>query len=136
MKILTLLRQPSTMGSTFGILHGKGVLLHVMELGRKDNAREISCIPAGGYLVKRDHSGQHKYYKVADVEGRTDIEFHRANKPQELKGCIGLGLGFTYRNSKPSGLTSSRDACNVLVSIMGDDDWILHIESGDKIEKG
>lgn len=130
MKTLTLSRPLSKRGATYGFLYGKGVLFSSMEREWLNNMENISCIPEGRYVVKRDYSGQQKFYKVTNVEDRTLIEFHPANKPQELKGCIALGSGFQYKNNEPNGLTGSRDACNALVSIMGDDDWILHIKNG------
>lgn len=53
-----------------------------------DNKTSISCIPAGIYKFKRDLHGRFQWFRVLDVEGRTDIEFHLGTKPHHSEGCI------------------------------------------------
>ena len=46
------------------------------------------CIPEGRYLFERDLTGRHQWWKILDVEGRTNIEIHPANRADQLLGCI------------------------------------------------
>ncbi len=62
-----------------------------LELPDLGNQTGISCIPTGIYKCTRDETGKHQYYKVNDVENRSNIEIHVANKPSELKGCLAFG---------------------------------------------
>lgn len=51
------------------------------------------AIPDGSYdLVKRwSHRHGSDVIGICDVPGRTDIEIHIANWPQELLGCVAVG---------------------------------------------
>ena len=53
-----------------------------------NNQTSISCIPAGHYKFKRDTQGRFQWFRLLDVEGRTNIEFHLGNKPSHSEGCI------------------------------------------------
>jgi hypothetical protein len=63
-----------------------------LELPWLDNQVGRSCIPEGVYLVKRDTTGKHKWFKIIDVENRTFIEIHESYKVSHLQGCIGLDI--------------------------------------------
>ncbi len=76
---------------TFGVLYGDGFHCDTMERPWKDNVPFMSCIPTGRYLVSRDYTGKHHYFSIKGVAGRTEIEIHPANHPEELAGCIALG---------------------------------------------
>jgi len=63
-----------------------------------NNAKNISCIPAGEYTVRvryAEESGSRDYDHliVEDVPNRTYILFHRGNKPKDTSGCILVGIG-------------------------------------------
>ncbi|AYA64321.1 DUF5675 family protein [Alteromonas sp. RKMC-009] len=81
-----------------------------------------SCIPEGVYIVDRDYTGQHQFYRLRDVEGRTDIEIHLANYVHQLAGCLapcmkivdGVGI-------------NSEAAMDILLEWFGDSSWILEI---------
>lgn len=51
------------------------------------------AIPVGTYLIKMDWSPRFQMLTphLQDVPGRTFIEIHPANKPEDLEGCIGVG---------------------------------------------
>lgn len=70
----------------------------------KDNQKEISCIPAGTYQVRKHNSPKYgKCYKVLNVTGRTEILFHWGNYYTNTEGCILVGEYFT--DSNHDGLT-------------------------------
>ena len=53
-----------------------------------NNQTSISCIPAGHYKFKRDTHGRFQWFRVLDVNKRTDIEMHLGTKPSHSQGCI------------------------------------------------
>jgi hypothetical protein len=73
------------------------------------------CIKAGEYFFERDLTGNHRWWKILDVEGRTNIEMHPANYAHQLLGCIAPcikivdGAGW-----------HSVDACNKLMEFYGE----------------
>lgn len=64
-----------------------------------------SCIPEGVYPIKPGthygKGGPSRSIELSEVPGRTQIEIHKANTADELKGCIAVGrrLGF-LRNQR------------------------------------
>lgn len=89
-----------------------GTYIRTLELPDKNNQVNISCIPEGQYVISRDHTGKYQYFKVNDVEGRTDIEMHLATKTSHLLGCIGF-----YKKSD----------LEKLIELFGESDWALNI---------
>ena len=104
-------------------VHHNNLTLMALELQDKNNQVNISCIPVGNYLCKRDHTGKHQFYKVTEVDGRTDIEIHIATKPEDLLGCIGLGLKFDNKYN----LVDSEKACKLLLDSMNNEDFEICI---------
>ncbi|HEX6462802.1 MAG TPA: DUF5675 family protein [Vicinamibacterales bacterium] len=78
------------------------------ELPWRDNAPDISCIPAGTYTAERYLSPDHGYvvFRLIDVPGRGYIELHIGCLPaRDSKGCILLGSKFgdvDYADGKPN----------------------------------
>lgn len=65
-------------------------LCFTIELPWRDNRKNLSCIPAGTYVLKLRYSPKFKWHlHVQKVPGRTLILFHPANHAiLELQGCI------------------------------------------------
>lgn len=78
----------------------------------KDNARSISCIPAGAYLAKRVLSPKFgNTFEITDVAGRSHILFHKGNIIDDTHGCVILGEYFNaWMNSDTCSVASSGDA--------------------------
>jgi len=58
----------------------------------KKNRRNVSCIRPGEYFCQRVFSPKHgDTFQVMDVEGRSNILFHKGNDVSESLGCILLG---------------------------------------------
>ena len=103
MKIVYLLRGPSTDEGTFGHLLCQGGLWAALELPDRDNQRSISSIPADEYICTHRHSPHFGRVTphITDVEGRTYILMHSANfagdvtkgYQSHLNGCVALGKG-------------------------------------------
>jgi hypothetical protein len=124
MKSATLIRSylpDRTVGKL--IIHHNNEEFKTLELPDKNNKVNISCIPTGNYRVNRDTTGRHQYYRFDNVIGRTSIEIHIANKIKDLLGCIGLGMAFDGKYN----LLNSSEACKLLLSLIGDEDFMLCI---------
>jgi hypothetical protein len=81
---------------------------YTIELPWLNNAKKVSCIPEGEYVLKERYSKKFRWHiEVADVENRSFILFHPANNAQkELNGCIApvtklsaAGLGLESRQA-------------------------------------
>jgi hypothetical protein len=127
MKVLTLARSylPT---KTVGILFDKNIDLATLERAWANNEKNVSCIPEGVYLVKRDKTGKHQWYSVQDVEGRTLIELHGGVWARHSNGCILIGC----ESNDDGNLSGSYDALNLLLEYVGDNDFILHIRAATK----
>ena len=100
-----------------------GSEVKTLELPWKDNRPFVSCIPEGRYIVERDYTGRHQFYKILCVANRTHIEIHLANKVKELQGCIAPcmtifnGVGF-----------HSMVAMSKILNWYGENKFVLNIE--------
>jgi hypothetical protein len=67
----------------------------VLELSWKGNARKVSCIPAGQYIITpEEHPTKGKVFRLSHVDGRSGILVHRGNSPADTEGCLILGMRF------------------------------------------
>ena len=127
MKVLTLARSYLT-DRTVGVLSGKGIDFKTLERPWLNNHSNISCIPEGVYVVKRDKTGKFQYYAVKDVPNRFAIEFHAGNFVEHSQGCILVGEGLNQEQD----LVNSNNAINKMVELIGDNDFILNIRAATK----
>jgi hypothetical protein len=72
------------------------------------------CIDEGTYIASRYDSPKHgpNTWQLEDVSGRTHIQFHVANWPHQLLGCIAPGLEPAVSADGEPGVSSSRIAYN------------------------
>ena len=90
---ITLQRFAYHPSGTLGVLTLGDLRLFSIERPWLDNARNVSCIPEGEYQMVWHQSPRFGMcYEVMDVPDRTRILFHVANYPNDIEGCIGLGL--------------------------------------------
>jgi hypothetical protein len=97
----------------------------------KDNARDVSCVPAGEYPVVREYSPHfdQDLNELKLVPGRNECKIHVANYVMQLEGCIGVGLsiGDINHDGLPD-MVSSRKALDRLQAALGDAmQWQLEI---------
>lgn len=119
----------STNMGTFGklTLQGKEVCCTV-ERPWMDNLPFKSCIPAGIYDIHPVNSPKFgETYQVIDVEGRTHILIHKANKPSELHGCIAPVSSFGLLDGEWCGFGSG-DAYYPLMNLLDGKRHTLEIE--------
>lgn len=81
---------------TFGVLTINGFPFCVtLEPGDQDNQRNISSIPEGQYICKRNKSPKYgNGWAVSDVPNRDNILFHAGNTLKNTEGCIILAQHF------------------------------------------
>ena len=85
--ILQRLKSPSD--RTNGILTlPDGQEFDTLERPWKDNQPNVSCIPADHYIFMRDTHGRFQWFRILEVLGRTNIEFHEGKEPWHSEGCI------------------------------------------------
>ena len=100
METVYLIRGPSTNEGTFGSIIFNGQCLYTGELPWKDNRSNVSCIPAGEYVVQVRISPKYGRVYEIKVAGRTYILFHQGNFCGDIsqglrthvQGCILLGF--------------------------------------------
>ena len=96
--------------AVYGVLLSGGIPFAVtLEDADRNNARSISCIPAGEYICKRFHSQKHpNTFQVMGVPGRDGILFHTGNTDEDTQGCILVGESFDPVKGE-AGITHSGD---------------------------
>lgn len=108
MRIITLKRiVRDTPNGTFGLwVFDDGYPYFTsIELPWKNNAHDISCIPAGEYIAERIVSPKRGFevYLLYNVLNRTAVEIHPANSIHDILGCIGVGSRFGIVETKDNG---------------------------------
>ena len=93
---LTLVRISKLPDAILGVLcFDETARLVTLELPYRNNATDISCIPAGNYKCKPVDSPKFgKTWQVLNVPKREHILFHRGNTHKDTHGCILIGQKF------------------------------------------
>ena len=87
-----------------------------------DNKVNISCIPSGHYKCSITNSPRFGLtYQVNDVDGRTHILFHKANRASELQGCIAPVKDFGIINNEWAGFNSRKAYSRFMIAANGKD---------------
>jgi len=63
------------------------------------NINNYSCIPEGVYVVERDRTGRHQYYRLNYSE-RPNTEIHVGNFEKDTQGCILFGSDWAFMTPK------------------------------------
>ena len=142
MRIVTLIRDPSTDEGTFGVLTTDDDFTCVTgELPWKNNIPNLSCVPEGEYMAKWLYSPSHgtELYHLIDVPGRKVIEIHAGNwcgdtekgYKSDVLGCIILGrekAELTPEGMNPQmAITASVQTLALFESHMNQEDFLLQI---------
>jgi len=102
-----------------------GKTIYTLERPWLNNQTNISCIPGGVvYVVQRDHTGRHQWFSVLDVEGRTFIEMHEANRVEQLLGCIAPCMSISEGVAHNCG-----NALSELVKLYGEASFALNVHA-------
>jgi len=124
-KTVYLLRRVSAPDRTLGMLLVCDELtiqarFATLEPPWKDNERNISCIPAGVYVIRPRTSPKFDDHLIVEnVPGREYILCHRGNTPEDTAGCVLVGMG--HQDLDKDGkldVYSSRAAMGLLVQFI------------------
>jgi len=81
---------------TLGVMNVPNHQLHTfytVERPWLGNEPFLSCIPLGEYSIIWKQSPKFGWcHEIENVSGRSHILFHVANFPEEVEGCIGVGM--------------------------------------------
>lgn len=89
-----------------------------LEEAWRDNARRVSCIPAGRYLCRRVMSPKYgDVFEVTGVPGRDKILLHGGNVDDDTEGCILLAEKFIYWSDGSCAVGDSRVALQEFMAI-------------------
>lgn len=133
---VTLWRTDFTDSGTFGRITFKYRTLDTGELPWRNNAKDISCVPAGEYSCVWGFSPRFQKftYLLKEVPGRNAIRIHAANYMgdramklrSQLDGCIALGDGFGWLD-KQQFLKNSAESVRLFDNTMKGDAFTLVI---------
>lgn len=123
-------------GGTFGTIElPSGLTLFTVERPWLGNKPFVSCVPTGQYGLKRRRSPKVKMitdgrwetgFEITNVHGRSLVMLHPANWPDELNGCVGVGMAYGILNGR-LGVERSQDAFDLLMMNLQDDFYTLTI---------
>lgn len=139
MQQVILQRSPSSQQGTRGILVSGDFWCHSLELPWRDNASNISCIPAADYhclyvTARRSIGGRRDLYWLKNTPGRSGILIHAgtfagardAGYRSNVLGCILLGYGIgTYKHQQA--IFRSRDAVADFIDNMNEEPFTLTV---------
>lgn len=94
-----------------------------LELPWVGNRRNVSCIPAGAYLVSKKNSPKFGAgtFAVSQVPGRANILIHAGNYTRDIEGCILLGERFAdIDNDEITDVTNSKLTIDALKKLTDD----------------
>jgi hypothetical protein len=142
MKNVYLFRTLTSDQGTEGILATDGFFCRTLELPWKNNKRNISCIPAGEYIVKIRKSPRYgTIYWITNVEGRTWILIHSGNFAGDtskgfkthVNGCVLLGKKHGWLGNQKA-ILSSRITVRKFMRFMQNKTFKLIIIGGETIK--
>jgi len=121
-KLITFSNNLNNIGK---LMVGDEVVCYTMEKKWQNNERNISCIPPGSYIIKPVTSPKLET-EVMDVQGRSHILFHKANKASQLEGCIAPGSQVGILDGEWAVLRS-KAAFDTLMFMLGKDEHDLEV---------
>lgn len=101
---MILTRCAKTQSATYGVLkaEGEAPFAVTLELPWRENAHDVSCIPAGDYVCKRVISPKFgETFEITGVDGRENILFHKGNTATDTHGCVLIGESFATLGDGP-----------------------------------
>lgn len=130
MKQVKLVRLETSSQGTLGALVIDGrAFCATLEPEDKNNAVNISSIPAGEYVCARTKSPRFgETFEVLDVPGRTHILFHAGNTDADTHGCILLGRYWGKLRGDRAVLNSGKTFKDFLVNMANENEFKLTIK--------
>lgn len=129
MKKAILSRFESTVDGTYGELSSEGFRCFMVERQWLDNARQVSCIPAGIYQCEWRKSPKFGMcYEVMHVPNRGNILIHAGNFWWHSHGCLLPASRLGYMDGHKAGLLS-RPALLKLNAFFNHESFLLEIKN-------
>ena len=131
---MRLVRDDQNAERSYGTIQHDGedttIVCQTLELPWRDNAHDVSCIPAGTYAVKLQFSPKHDrmLYHLQDVSGRGDVEIHIGNTVKDTLGCILLGESRGALDGVDAVL-ASHEAFDAFMALMNGADFDLTVSN-------
>ena len=69
-----------------------GTMIYTLERPWLNNIAFKSCIPEGIYVIERDHTGRHQWWRVTDVEGGLPLNYMKPIGYLNWKAVLPLSL--------------------------------------------
>jgi len=91
---ITIERKISSDACTMGYLSiNNKTVCYTLELPWENNAKNISCIPAGSYkgILRYDKSDGWRI-QLENVPDRDGVQIHMGNYTKQIKGCVLVGM--------------------------------------------
>ena len=135
MRKVKIVRDPSTVHGTFGVLTAGLLSVYSLELADHGNEPNKSCIPLGVYQCKIVESPKFgKVYEITNVPNRTNVLIHKGNYgadeghgKSDIEGCVLVGNAIGEIAGQPA-LLSSKDAFTRFMYEMDSEPFELTIE--------
>lgn len=128
---LTIKRISMTPLGTYGVMLNQALIPFAVTAERPwlGNKINVSCIPAGLYTCRRIKSPKYgDTFEICDVEGRTDILFHKGNRVKDSKGCVLVAESFGTLHNQMAVLASKHGYDEFMDILEGIDEFELLIE--------
>lgn len=124
MKTFRIERKYLPNGTRGKLYNGQDFICETIERPKDD--KDFPCIPEGWYIAKRYNSPANKriVWQLEDVPHRTNIQFHIANWPYELKGCIAPGKEEATRATGEPGVSKSGIAFDEFMALTAEEESI------------
>lgn len=129
---LSLKRFMTSAEGTLGTLideDNKKFICLTLERPWEDNKEDVSCVydfSYSCYRVKSDKFGE--TFKLADLEGRSGILFHKGNFITDTKGCILTGFGYGRIHDQFAILRSGEAFEKFMEYLKGEEEFWLEVE--------
>lgn len=107
------------------VLDGQPICV-CLEPYHRDNAKGLSCIPAGQYIMERFDSPKYgdNIWLITNIQGRSFVLVHWGNRDKDSQGCVILGeeFGTLYDDWA---VLSSKKAFNEFMDLTKDETELL-----------
>jgi Family of unknown function (DUF5675) len=131
-KTIQMKRVSMNEDGTFGVMIYENIpFLLTLERPWKDNAKGVSAIPLGTYIVKRTVTPLHgNTFEITNVPSRTAVLIHPGNTEIDSRGCPMVGMQFgkieaidpdTKQMEIQPAVLRSKDAYALLNNFIGED---------------
>lgn len=121
--MIEITRLEQTDKGTLGVILVDGkVVCYSLELPWNNNQQNVSCIPTGTYQCILEYSNRYKtdLFELKDIEGRSEVKFHKGNYLKDIKGCILTGTDPGYDENGDRAVWNSDKAFKKFMAAMSD----------------